>query len=56
MEGVITPEGTATRAAIRGYNVAGKTGTVRKVDGDGYNSKRHKRYLSGLHQQSIRGW
>lgn len=48
MQGVILPEGTATRAAIRGYDVAGKTGTVRKVEGDGYNDKRHQALFVGM--------
>ncbi len=48
LQGVVTPEGTATQAAIRGYQVAGKTGTVRKVDGDGYNSKRHQALFVGM--------
>ncbi|MER6816489.1 penicillin-binding transpeptidase domain-containing protein [Spirillospora sp. NPDC000708] len=32
LEGVITPEGTAPKAQIKGYRVAGKTGTAQRFD------------------------
>ena len=42
LEGVIEPGGTATQAAIKGYRVAGKTGTSRRAVAGGYE----KRYIS----------
>ena len=48
LEGVITPAGTATRAAIPGYRVAGKTGTARKAGSGGYNADRHQALFVGM--------
>ncbi len=49
LEQVVTPEGTARRAAIAGYRVAGKTGTVRKVaDTGGYAGNRHQSFFVGM--------
>jgi len=49
MEGVIESGGTATAAAIPGYRVAGKTGTIRKLaDGGGYADNRHQAVFIGM--------
>ena len=40
LEEVVREDGTAARAAIPGYRVAGKTGTVRKVGAEGYDDER----------------
>ncbi|MEX1032692.1 MAG: penicillin-binding protein 2 [Cellvibrionaceae bacterium] len=36
METVLEPEGTATRARLKSYSAAGKTGTAQKVNNSGY--------------------
>jgi cell division protein FtsI (penicillin-binding protein 3) len=48
LEGVVRDEGTAARAAIPGYRVAGKTGTARKVTAGGYDDARHLAYFAGF--------
>ncbi|GAB3680009.1 peptidoglycan D,D-transpeptidase FtsI family protein [Salinisphaera aquimarina] len=48
LEGVVTPAGTATRAAIPGYRVAGKTGTARKAGGGGYKHDSHQALFVGM--------
>lgn len=46
MEGVPTREGTAPRAALEEYSVAGKTGTSQKVEPGGYYS--HSRFVGSF--------
>ena len=48
METVTGPEGTARRAAVLGYRVAGKTGTSRKASGGGYAANRYASVFVGL--------
>lgn len=47
MLGVASPQGTARRAAIRGYSVAGKTGTAQKA--------KNGRYQDGLYRATFCG-
>ena len=44
----VVTEGTARKAAIEGYSVAGKTGTVRKTGESGYEDTRHLAFFAGL--------
>lgn len=49
LEQVVTREGTALRAAVPGFRVAGKTGTVKKAMGrGGYASALHSAVFAGL--------
>ncbi len=49
LEAVATRDGTAVRASIPGYRVAGKTGTVRKVAATGgYDAQRHQSVFIGM--------
>lgn len=48
METVVEPGGTATRAAVANYRVAGKTGTAKKATGGGYADKRYQSVFAGL--------
>ncbi len=48
MEKVVTREGTALQAAVPGYRVAGKTGTVKKNAGRGYSSGLHMAVFAGM--------
>lgn len=41
LKGVVTEAGTAAKADVKGYSVAGKTGTAQKVDPDGRYSHRN---------------
>ncbi len=48
MESVVAPGGTATRAAIPGYRVAGKTGTVKKAGKGGYKERKYISLFAGM--------
>ncbi|MEK6805922.1 MAG: penicillin-binding protein 2 [Pseudomonadota bacterium] len=49
MQGVVSVEGTAIKAAVPGYQVSGKTGTVRKISsGGGYHDDRHQAVFIGF--------
>ncbi|WP_334078763.1 peptidoglycan D,D-transpeptidase FtsI family protein [Microbulbifer sp. M83] len=48
LETVIGAEGTGKRAAVDGYRVAGKTGTVHKVGSDGYVDNRYRSVFAGF--------
>ena len=48
MTGVASPKGTARRAAIRGYSVAGKTGTAQKVVNKRYSDHLFRATFCGI--------
>ena len=48
LESVITPEGTGKLAAVRGYRVAGKTGTAWKSIAGGYSTDKYMAVFAGL--------
>ncbi|WP_299591328.1 penicillin-binding protein 2 [uncultured Microbulbifer sp.] len=48
LETVIGPGGTGKRAAVDGYRVAGKTGTVHKVGSEGYADNRYRSVFAGF--------
>jgi len=48
MQGVATRDGTARRAAIRGYSVAGKTGTAQKVINGHYSDSLYRATFCGI--------
>lgn len=48
MELTVLPAGTATRAAVQNYRVAGKTGTVKKANAGGYTEADYQSVFAGL--------
>lgn len=48
MESVVASGGTAQKAALPGYRVAGKTGTVKKAGAGGYTERRYLSLFAGM--------
>ena len=48
LETVVQDHGTGGRAAVRGYRVAGKTGTVHKSSAGGYSEDRYLSLFAGM--------
>ncbi len=48
LEAALAPDGSAVGARVRGYRVAGKTGTVRKTEAGGYALDRHLSVFAGI--------
>jgi cell division protein FtsI (penicillin-binding protein 3) len=48
LHGVTSEEGTAQRAQVEGYSVAGKTGTAHKVVGKGYADDSYLAFFAGI--------
>jgi cell division protein FtsI (penicillin-binding protein 3) len=48
LESVVTPDGTGSHAAVRGYRVAGKTGTAWKSTVGGYSTDKYMAVFGGL--------
>ena len=48
LEQAVGPDGTAPRARVAGYRVAGKTGTVKKSTAGGYSSHQYLAVFAGM--------
>ncbi len=48
LKGVISDEGTGALAAVKGYSVAGKTGTIHKSTAGGYSDDRYISTFAGM--------
>jgi cell division protein FtsI (penicillin-binding protein 3) len=48
LERVVSREGTAMKAAVPGFRVAGKTGTVKKASGHGYADSLYLSLFAGM--------
>jgi cell division protein FtsI (penicillin-binding protein 3) len=48
LEGVVSPSGTAVKASVEGYRVAGKTGTIHKPAAGGYAKHRYVSAFAGM--------
>ncbi|MGP1955014.1 MAG: penicillin-binding transpeptidase domain-containing protein, partial [Arsenophonus sp. NC-QC1-MAG3] len=47
MESVVLPSSSGVRAAVKGYRIAIKTGTVKKVGNDGHYINQYIAYTAG---------
>lgn len=48
LEQIVQPGAGGSRAAVPGYRVAGKTGTVRKVTSEGYQTSAYRALFAGI--------
>jgi cell division protein FtsI (penicillin-binding protein 3) len=48
LEAVVSVKGTAPRAKVEGYTVAGKTGTVKKAVAGGYSEDKYLGFFAGM--------
>lgn len=48
LESVVSTDGTAPLAAVPGYRMAGKTGTVKKYSAEGYADDRYRSVFAGV--------
>ena len=48
LEGVVSKKGTGSRAAVAGYRIAGKTGTVKKASAGGYSDDSYVAVFAGM--------
>ncbi|MES9959893.1 MAG: penicillin-binding transpeptidase domain-containing protein [Sedimenticola sp.] len=48
LKAVVSAEGTAPEAAVAGYQVAGKTGTVKKITSSGYSEDKYLAVFAGM--------
>lgn len=48
LESVVSPEGTARKATVSGYRMAGKTGTAKKYSANGYAEDRYRSVFAGV--------
>lgn len=48
LEAAVQPGGTGTNAAVKGYRVAGKTGTAHKAIPGGYAENRYRSLFAGM--------
>lgn len=48
LEGVVSKEGTALKASVAGFRVAGKTGTVKKLGAHGYTASQYLALFAGM--------